>query len=289
MSITATHELNAEESSAFVQTPKHKIHYYQAGTAGTPIVLIHGSGPGANGWTNFSPNITELSREHRVFAIDMPGWGRSDTPESERDDPQVLVDFLDKLGIEKAALVGNSLGGVNALGVAVRFPERVSHVITMGSPVPGTNIFAAGGGPSEGMSVLVKTYAEPTPENFKRLVEVMCFDPTMATDELAELRAEAASARPEHLASFLQWIRSGNVGWAAEYMRNYSNRLAEIDLPVLAIHGRDDRVVHFENSLRLVSLVPNSRLVIFNQCGHWAQLEHAAEFNRIVAGFIDNH
>jgi len=58
------------------------------------------------------------------------------------------------------------------------------------------------------------------------------------------------------------------------------------EVPTLAIHGRNDKPVHFENSLRLVSLIPYSRLVLLNRCGHWAQLEHAAEFNRLVAGFV---
>ena len=62
--------------------------------------------------------------------------------------------------------------------------------------------------------------------------------------------------------------------------------LMGLDVPTLAIHGRNDRTVHFENSMRLVSLVPNSRLVLLNRCGHWAQLEHAEEFNRLVSGFV---
>ncbi len=56
----------------------------------------------------------------------------------------------------------------------------------------------------------------------------------------------------------------------------------------MIIHGRDDRVVHFEAGLRLVSTIENSRLVLLNRCGHWAQLEHAAEFNHLVRDFIDN-
>jgi 2-hydroxy-6-oxonona-2,4-dienedioate hydrolase len=61
-----------------------------------------------------------------------------------------------------------------------------------------------------------------------------------------------------------------------------------IRTPALLFHGRDDRVVHYENSLALVALIPDSRLVLLNRCGHWAQVEHAAEFNRLVADFISN-
>ena len=65
--------------------------------------------------------------------------------------------------------------------------------------------------------------------------------------------------------------------------------IAGIRVPSLLFHGRDDRVVHYENSLKLVALIPDSRLVLFNRCGHWAQLEHAAEFNELVHQFIRTH
>jgi 2-hydroxy-6-oxonona-2,4-dienedioate hydrolase len=59
-------------------------------------------------------------------------------------------------------------------------------------------------------------------------------------------------------------------------------------VPTMLIHGRDDRVAHFEASLRLLAIIPNSRMVLLNRCGHWAQLEHAAEFNRLADNFIAN-
>jgi 2-hydroxy-6-oxonona-2,4-dienedioate hydrolase len=65
--------------------------------------------------------------------------------------------------------------------------------------------------------------------------------------------------------------------------------LTQVQIPTLLIHGRDDRVVSFENSLLLLSHIPNSRLVLLNRCGHWAQVEHADEFNRLVTDFIDNN
>jgi 2-hydroxy-6-oxonona-2,4-dienedioate hydrolase len=61
-----------------------------------------------------------------------------------------------------------------------------------------------------------------------------------------------------------------------------------VRVPALLFHGRDDRVVHFEHSLKLVALIPDARLVLLNRCGHWAQLEHAEEFNRLVRDFVLN-
>ncbi|MEV4187056.1 alpha/beta hydrolase [Streptosporangium canum] len=65
--------------------------------------------------------------------------------------------------------------------------------------------------------------------------------------------------------------------------------LPAIQVPTLLIHGRDDRVVSFETSLYLLANIPDSRLVLLNRCGHWAMIEHADEFNRLVADFIANN
>ncbi|MCC5580333.1 alpha/beta fold hydrolase [Microtetraspora sp. AC03309] len=269
----------------FVDVPNFRIHYVEAGT-GHPVVLLHGSGPGATGLTNFAPNIGALAKKFRVIAVDMPGWGESDTQTEEtgRDHPKVLIDFLDKLGIEKAALVGNSMGGVTSISTAILHPERVSHLITMGAPAPLQGIFSPGGGITEGLKVLLHAYREPTPENMKRLVQVMCFDQTVATDELAAARSAAALARPDHLES---WNSQFNGPPKPSPYWHLAGREATITAPSLMIHGRDDRVVHYENSLHLVARIPNSRMVLLNRCGHWAQIEHAAEFNRLVSAFIE--
>ena len=110
----------------------------------------------------------------------MPGWGESDTPTDEqgRDQTAQLIAFLDELGIERAALVGNSMGGGVPLQTAISHPERVSHLITMGSPAPGANIFAAGDGPTEGLKVLLAAYKDPSPQMMKALVQIFCFNGT---------------------------------------------------------------------------------------------------------------
>jgi 2-hydroxy-6-oxonona-2,4-dienedioate hydrolase len=150
----------------------------------------------------------------------------------------------------------------------------------MGAPSPGQDIFSPGGDWSEGMKVLMHAYREPTPENLKKLVQIMCYDQSMATDELAALRSQAALAHPEHLASW-------NSVWDNPPTHNpyadFASKLKDISVPMLVIHGRDDRVVNYEHSLRFVSAVPDSRLLIINHRGHWVQIEHADEFNRTVA------
>ncbi|MBV1934297.1 MAG: alpha/beta fold hydrolase [Parvibaculaceae bacterium] len=275
-------EITEQSTSKSVDIDGLKIHYNDAG-AGPIILFLHGSGPGATGWSNFGANIKELSKEFRTIAIDFPGWGQSglEIPEDGKLVTAVRL-FMDALGIDKAALVGNSMGGVVATAFTAEFGDRVSHLVTMGAPFINMTVYSNGIMTSEGMRVLIKGYQEPTPENFKRLVEVMCFDAKFATDELAQERSDAALAHPEQLKAFLE-------GRMMRVMPNNAanlHKIAKIQAPTLAFHGRNDLTVHFEHSMQLVSVIENARMILLNQCGHWAQLEHADEFNRTVGSFV---
>ena len=275
-----------ESTRHIVQTPDYRIQVNEVGT-GHPVFLIHGSGPGATGWSNFAPNMPALSKHYRCIAVTMPGWGESSPQDLEtgRDQAAAMCQLMDSMGIGRATYVGNSMGGGIALLMAAYHPERVSHLVTMGAGVWGVDVMSPGG-MSEGMTILKQTYEQPTAANFKRLVQVMCFDQSFATDELADQRSSAALAFPEHNRNWLDlW---GNPA-ASSGFANLVPALRDCHIPALIIHGRDDRTVHYEMSLRAMSLLPNSRLVLLNRCGHWAQLEHADEFNRMVHDFISAH
>lgn len=278
--------LTFEDTSRFVELPSGKIHYNEAGS-GHPVVLIHGSGAGASGWSNFGPNIEALAEHFHVLAIDVIGWGRSDAiRDNVFNGPVQIVEFLDALGLEQAALVGNSMGGLLAVAAAARYPERISHLITMGAGAftDQPALFGAAG-PTEGIKVLIEGYLDPTPETMKKLVSIMAFDPAMANDSIAAERSEATLARPDHVANALRGFQTG----ALVAHQATPAEVATIIAPSLLIHGRDDRVVHYENTLRLLATIPDSRAVLLNRCGHWAQLEHAAEFNRLVIDFVTHN
>jgi 2-hydroxy-6-oxonona-2,4-dienedioate hydrolase len=264
------------------------LRYYEAGDAtGAPVVLLHGSGPGATGWSNFSGNIEQIAAAgFHVLAPDMPGWGDSDAVATvDMDHDRDLVEFLDGLGIAKAALVGNSMGAHTAIRFATLHPERITHLVTMGASLgrgPAT-LFGPGDGPSEGLKVLVKAYQDPSPENMRALVEIMTYDKErFATPELTRARSEAALARPEHLKNYVEGLAHG----APIPIKVDRSKIADIAVPTLLIHGKDDRVLHFEISLGLVATIPDSRLVLLNRCGHWTMIEHAEEFNRLVVDFL---
>lgn len=275
--------LTEQETSRTVETPSGTLHYNEAG-AGHPIVMLHGSGAGATGWSNFRGQMEYLAERYRVIAVDMPGWGDSvPATYEERNHPIAAIEFLDALGIEKAAFVGNSMGGATSLKVTADHPERVSHLITLGTGAPGAKLFLPGGGPSEGYKLLLAAYRDASPAQMQKFVDVFCFDAKFRTPELAKERSERALAHPEHLANFVAGIGRPRRSTASE------EEIAAITVPALIIHGRDDRVVPYENGVKLCSLIPDSRLVVFNQCGHWAQVEKADEFNRLLDEFVAHH
>jgi 2-hydroxy-6-oxonona-2,4-dienedioate hydrolase len=277
-----TSPLTNESTGRTVQIPTGEVFFNEAGD-GYPLLLLHGSGPGATGWSNFGKNMQVLSKEFRCIAPDMPGWGQSVAVKwDERDHVKDAIALLDALGIEKAAVVGNSMGGATALRMTAEYPDRVSHLMTMGAGSAGPRYFSAGDGPSEGLKLLQAGYRDPSPESMRTMVNIFTFDPTFATDELVEQRSKVAMSRPDHLANFIEGM-GVRRGFAT------LEQIMSITAPTLIMHGRDDRVVPYENALMLVSAIANSRAVIMNRCGHWMMLEHGDEFNRLVTDFVNNN
>lgn len=271
-----------------VITADFTIHYNEAGPVqGRPIILVHGGGPGATGWSNYNPNIDHLAQAgFRVIAVDLPGWGGSSEVDFTTYEPlDALCQLLDVLEIGSAAFVGNSMGGHTSIRMAIERPERVTHLITMGAPLQLKPFLFGATGPSEGIKIMYSGYSDFSPEAMERLVDIMVFDsPRFATPELCRQRSEAVAARPQHVAN----IAKAGIGAPIPIWADL-DRLEEISAPTLLIHGRDDRVVGFEGTLFAGARIPNSRVHIINRCGHWAQLEHADEFNRLVADFVAHH
>ena len=214
--------------------------------------------------------------------MDQPGYGKTDsvtmTTESRSTvNARAVKDVMDALNIERASLVGNSMGGGTALAFAVDYPERLNKMVLMGSGAGGVNIFSHQ--PSEGIKQLNYTFDHPSVEEFRKLINVMLYDGSTVSDEILQQRYDTVKATPGHLEA-----RNNSIN----VLRDLSSDLLNVKAPALLIHGRNDRVVPLEGSLRLLSSLENSRLVVFNRCGHWAQFEHARLFNRLVEDFLSN-
>lgn len=287
--MTSTAELTYESTSRFAQVrPDLKLHYHEAGAGNGPvIVLLHGGGPGASSWSNFSRNIPVLARDFHVIAVDQPGYGRSDKP---TEHPQYFVhsasalkDLLDTLEItERVHLLGNSLGGGAAVRFALDYPDRAGKLILMGPGGLSTNLFAPD--PTEGVKLLGKFNAEPTRENLEAFLRIMVFDQSLVTEELIEERFASAST-PEALAA----TRAMGKSFAsADFEKGMLWRDAyKLRQPVLLIWGREDRVNPLDGALVALKNIPRAQLHVFGGCGHWAQLEKFAEFNRLATDFLN--
>lgn len=270
------------ESSRFVESNGMRIHYHDLG-AGEPLILIHGGGPGAAGWSNYARNAEVLAKHSRVIVIDLPGYGQSD----KRAAPASVFEFMsdtvlglmDALKIEKASFVGNSLGGGTSLKFALRFPERAKRLILMG-PAGGLPVFTAR---PEGAKHLHAYYngTGPSFEKLKAFLEYLVHDPSQIPDELLRMRYEL-SAKPEVVAN----PPLKNLGKQFPADQLWRDNLAGLTHKTLLVYGREDRTVPLDSAFVFLKVIPHAELHVFPNCGHWAQWERADEFNQLVTDFL---
>ncbi|WP_137723208.1 4,5:9,10-diseco-3-hydroxy-5,9,17-trioxoandrosta-1(10),2-diene-4-oate hydrolase [Prescottella subtropica] len=286
--MTVTEELTYESTSRFAQVREDlKLHYHEAGVGNGPtIVLLHGGGPGASSWSNFSKNIPVLAEQFHVIAVDQPGYGQSDKPTEHpqyfRHSASALKDLLDTLGItERVHLLGNSLGGGAAVRFALDYPDRAGRLVLMGPGGLSVNLFAPD--PTEGVRNLGKFSYQPTRENLEAFLRIMVFDQKLVTDELIDERFAAAST-PESLAASKAMGKSFS---SSEFELGMLWRDAyKLRQRVLLIWGREDRVNPIDGALVALKMIPRVQLHVFGGCGHWAQLEKFDEFNRLAGDFL---
>ena len=272
-------ELTESATSNIVDAPGYRIHYNEAGT-GDPVIFLHGSGPGATSYSNFVQNFEHFARDYRVLLMDQPGYGKTDQVKNPgaSANARCVKDLMDTLGIEKASIVGNSMGGMTAMTFAVDYPERLDKMVMLGSPGSLSGwLFATW--PSEGIKARDESFRNPSIESIRKFIEIMVYDASFLTEELLQQRYEAMLATKDNMQTLDQAARSGGA-------RDLSAEIPKIAAPTLLLHGRDDRVVPFEGSVALLGRMQNARLVAFNKCGHWVQYEKASEFNWIVSGFL---
>ncbi|QUD90348.1 alpha/beta fold hydrolase [Phenylobacterium montanum] len=275
----------ADIASRFVEFDGLRVHYNEAG-AGPALIFVHGGGPGSSGLSNFSRNMAAFADRYRVIAIDLPGYGQSTKLKISAPlwgyYAKVLAGFIDALGLGKAHLIGNSLGGAASLKTAVDFPDKVDRLVLMG-PGGGYSLFEKQ--PSDGIISLVTFYTPPGPsmERLRQFLKYLVFDPASVTDELLQERLDRA-LDPE-TAEFMP-LRVGPSMAPIEDL--WRERLDRLPHETLIIWGREDRVNPMDQGLILARQIPNARFLVMPKCGHWAQWEKADEFNRTVAAFLES-
>lgn len=276
-------------TSRFADVGGMKLHYHEAGEeSGTPVVLLHGGGPGASAWSNFGPSVERFSRYRRTIAPDQPGFGHSDKPEIQGHfftfSADTLAALLDELGLEKVHLVGNSLGGGTAVRFALDRPDRVGRLALMGPGGLSLNLFAPD--PTEGIKRLYQFAGGegPTREKLAAFLRTMVYDQSLITEELIEERFRIASD-PDSLRAMASMGKS--FAQPDTYEQGLLWREAyKLRQQVLLLWGREDRVNPLDGALTALKLIPKARLHVFGGCGHWAQVEKFDEFHQLVTGFL---
>jgi 2-hydroxymuconate-semialdehyde hydrolase len=263
-------------TSHWLDSGPDRYHYHDAGS-GTPIVLLHGSAVGVTAAANWYANYPELSTVARVLAFDLLGYGFTEyadvTSVSLAGWVDQLVRFLDGLGIDRAVVVGNSLGGRIALEATVEHPERVAGLITMGSP-----------GPAHKRSEVVKKHAAPalTREGIHKVMTDMVSDPTTVWDDLVDFRFRLARTETAQL----RWKDAVAARDAAAVNLVDGDALTRFGMPTAVLHGREDKVVPLFNANDLATAIPRADLLVLSNCGHWVQIERKDTFNDTVRSML---
>lgn len=254
-------------------------NYHDEGS-GSPVVLLHGSGPGVSAWTNWKRVIPELAKDFRVIAPDLAGFGYTERNPDLTYDIKLwskhFIAFLDALGLEKVSAVGNSFGGSLTLAAAARFPERFDRIVLMGTPC---DKFMMTEGLKSGWNYT------PSRENMRAAMSHFPYDASVITDELVEDRYQA-SLIPGAQEGLRKLLVEPNPDGDTPLSGMPEKVVANIEVPTLVLHGREDKVIPVEMGLRLAKNMPNADLHMFGKCGHWVQAERSADFIRLVRAHL---
>lgn len=269
-----------------------RIAYLEAGAGERTCVLIHGLGSSWNAWTH---TIPALARTHRVIALDLPGFGRSENPDTHTmaDQLPVLAQFLDATGVQSCDIAGHSLGTLVACELAARYPQRVDRLVLSGGPI--TSVLELFKRPLRTLSrnpevatFLVEAFSAWVPPSrfgrhliltrrWARWLALRAYVPypaALSVDDLSLMLA--ATGAPATRPTLRQGFR-------------YDPRpaLAAVRQPTIIINGERDTIcppgdahafAMANSAVRDVHIVPG--------VGHFPMTEAPAEFNDHIVGFL---
>lgn len=267
------------------------IAYIEQGNSDEVLILIHGLGTYAKGW---SRNIEALSEHYRVIAVDLPGYGHSDKGYYEYTmdfNAKVLVEMLDQLKIEKATLIGHSMGSQIAITIGLNYPERVNKLVLI-SPA-GFERFNEGEG-AWMMKVMTPELVRDTPI---RSVDVnLRYNFYEMPPEAEFLITERIQLRGAKDFERYCYAVSKNVeGMIKGYVYD---RLSDISQPTLILWGENDQLIpnrylHAGWTKKIAAIgekeIPNNQTILFPECGHFVQFEKPEETNRAIIKFMINN
>jgi pimeloyl-ACP methyl ester carboxylesterase len=276
-----------------------RIHHMHGGR-GSPVLFIHGLG--SSGYMEWRFNLEFAAARHRVYAPDLPGFGRTEKPRARYGIPyftRFIERYMVSRGLRSAAIVGASLGGRVALELALHRPELVRKLVLVNSlglgrpsmqltyglitlPRVGEAFMKIAGdalqwAPARMIRGVAARYAGSSAD-LKR---------TMDDDYFANLRElYAADGYQDAYLSTVRSLITPKALFGTDY--NLSGRLHEIKLPVQLIWGADDPLFPVAHAARAHSLIKDSRLAVIEGAGHTPQAERPEEFNRVLDNFLNS-
>ncbi len=252
------------------------IHYLEAGSSGPTVILLHGLGGDATNWTM---TIPALASKYHIYVPDQIGFGKSDKPIMNYR-VATLVEFLgqfyQKLGIEKATLVGNSLGGWTAAAFAIAHPQKVDRLVL----VSAAGYTAKRYGGQELSNEIYSVLNPSTTADMKRLFQAVFYNKAMSSDAVVAQAFTAKLKRGDGLTinSFIDSVLRGE-----DFI---DDKVKTIKAPTLVIWGREDGLTPPAMAEAFAQDISGAQKVIIEQCGHVAQIEKAQIFNSTLLKFL---
>jgi pimeloyl-ACP methyl ester carboxylesterase len=245
-----------------------EIRYYDAG-AGPVLLLIHGIGSDADEWAFC---MEALSASHRVVALDLLGFGRSAKPVIEYSIEgyvEILERFMKAAGIERASLMGSSLGGWIASAFALRFPLKIDRLVL----VDAAGLIADG----DRLPVDLRV---STLRHMQEVFSFVFFDKRLASPVFVDLayRQHLERGDGSTIQSVLRNLESGS--------ERLDETIAALKLPTLIIWGEQDAMIPVSKGREFQRLIAGSRLEVIPQCGHLPAIEKPAELVRLALNFL---
>lgn len=254
---------------------------------GPAIVFVHGL---SGSWPNWLEQLPVFAGDHRVIAMDLPGFGHSPMPEERitiSAYARILDGLLETLGVDAATVVGNSMGGFVSAELAIAYPQRVERLVLVSAA---------------GISTYRHRHAERFEPYLRRAAPMIAVytgwtaaksDWVARRPGLRNLTLGLVTRHPSRLPAALaaeQLRGAGKPGFMQALRANIDypvrERLPEIACPTLIVWGEEDRVITVADASVFGELIPNSRKVIFEGTGHLAMLERPAAFNELLSEFI---
>lgn len=250
--------------------------YHETAGAGAPVVLIAGLGADAHFWYK---QVPALAPHFQVITFDNRDSSRSDkveTPYALRTLADDVRGLLEVLGIDRAAVVGGSLGGFIAQEFALAYPERLRRLVLCCTSFGGPNAVPI---PPETMRVLTGRTGDPERD-------LRAFLPVQVATDYLRTHAAEVDAYVAWRVAHAQPLPAYHRQLAAAAGHNTEDRLEALRVPVLILHGAHDRVVPVENAHLLAARIPGAQVCIFPDAGHLFLWEAAAEANRAITQFL---